>query len=54
MQNITFEGIPGVFLDDDEYAELQESLEFVSCLEACGVDNWEGYEYALEMFQEGK
>ena len=30
-----------------------EKLLFLDCLERAGVDNWDGYEEALEMFGEG-
>ncbi|QQP10730.1 hypothetical protein FJQ98_15910 [Lysinibacillus agricola] len=33
----------------EEYDSLLESSEFLSCLEACGVDNWGGYSDAYEM-----
>lgn len=32
--------------------ELEKELYFLSCLDAAGVDNWDGYDYAQEMFQE--
>lgn len=35
-----------------EYEEMTERLEFLSCLEACGVDNWEGYSDAGQMMEE--
>ena len=38
----------------EEYQDLQESSKFLSCLEAAGVDNWDGYDYALEEFQNGQ
>ena len=31
---------------------LQERSDWLGCLEACGVNNWEGYEMAQEMYQE--
>lgn len=31
---------------------LQERSDWLGCLEACGVDNWAGYEMAQEMYQE--
>jgi hypothetical protein len=31
---------------------LEEDAEFLSCLEACGVDNWSGYSEAVEMYNE--
>ena len=32
--------------------ELERSVDFLDCLESCGVDNWEGYDDAREMFRE--
>ena len=32
--------------------KVEEDSEFLSCLEAAGVDNWEGYSYAQEMMEE--
>lgn len=34
------------------YKRLLEDSEFLGCLEACGVDNWDGYGYAQEMIDE--
>ncbi|WP_289472924.1 hypothetical protein [Klebsiella pneumoniae] len=31
---------------------VSDSAEFLECLEAAGVDNWVGYEYAQEDYQE--
>lgn len=31
---------------------LRDQVEFLNCLEACGVDNWSGYGYAREMMDE--
>ena len=30
--------------------ELITDQRFLSCLQGAGVDNWDGYEYAQEMF----
>lgn len=35
-----------------ENAELRKRDGFLSCLEAAGVDNWDGYEEAQKMFNE--
>ena len=35
----------------ERYAQLIKDSEFLSCLRACGVDNWGGYCDAQEMFQ---
>lgn len=37
-----------------EYEELLEQIRFLNCLEAAGVDNWDGYDYAQEIYEEGK
>lgn len=38
-----------VTISTDEYAQLLRDSEFLECLIACGVDNWEGYSDALKM-----
>lgn len=35
-----------------EYDLLVQRSNFLSCLEACGVDNWDGYGDAQEMMEE--
>lgn len=37
----------------EEYQDLRRRSKFLFCLEAAGVDNWDGYDYALEEFQNG-
>ena len=32
-----------------EYQQLKERDDWLSCLEAAGVDNWKGMEYAIEI-----
>lgn len=32
--------------------ELTEDSEFLNALRAAGVDNWEGFDYAVEMLRE--
>lgn len=34
-----------------EYHSLLDDSEWLSYLEAAGVDNWEGYDYAQELRQ---
>lgn len=41
-----------VTIDKDVYNELEERSDFLSCLEACGVDNWNGYSDARELMDE--
>lgn len=31
-----------------------DELLFLAALEAAGVDNWDGYDYALEIYEEMK
>lgn len=35
-----------------EYERLIDNSELLSCLRACGVDNWGGWDDAMEMFRE--
>ena len=35
-----------------EYDELIQNYNFMQCLERAGVDNWDGYEYAIELYSE--
>lgn len=35
-----------------EYEELLKELDWLRCLEATGVDSWEGYDTAREMYSE--
>lgn len=30
--------------------DMEKDVEFLGCLNAAGVDNWDGYEQAQEMF----
>ena len=35
-----------------ELAELREDSKFLDCLRAAGVDNWDGYDYAQEIYND--
>lgn len=35
-----------------EYEELLDALDFLQCLEASGVDSWEGYDIAYDMYED--
>ena len=35
-----------------EYDSLLEDQHMLLCLQCAGVDNWAGYDYAIEMMQE--
>lgn len=43
---------PTILIHIDEYNDLKHDSEFLSCLNACGVDNWHGYGEAWEMMEE--
>jgi hypothetical protein len=36
----------------EEYEALRHALNKLLCLEGAGVDNWEGYDSAMEMLEE--
>ena len=38
----------------EEYNRLLSRDEFLTCLESAGVDNWNGYEYAMEEFEKSQ
>lgn len=40
---------PSVTITQEHYDELLESNRILLALQGAGVDNWEGYEYALEL-----
>lgn len=48
------ETVKMVTITEEEYISLQEDSHWLSCLENAGVDNWDGYDYAREIFQEGE
>jgi len=35
----------------DTIIELREQLRFLRALEEAGVDNWQGYDYACEIYR---
>ena len=35
-----------------EYDELLERSNWLAALEAAGVDNWQGYDMAVDMFEQ--
>lgn len=41
-----------IMITKKEYDYLIKCDNFLSCLEACGVDNWSGYSDAIEMANE--
>lgn len=43
-----------VTITKKEYDDLLKDSEWLSCLEAAGVDNWQGYEDAIQMLKENE
>lgn len=43
-----------VTITRDEYDRLRRDYAWLQCLEAAGVDNWQGIEFAQEMWREDK
>lgn len=39
-----------ITLSYEEFAEMQRDLDWLSALESAGVDNWEGIDFAREIF----
>lgn len=49
MEFITIKGEEFVVIGKKEYEELVERDDWLMCLEAAGVDNWEVYDVARQM-----
>ena len=43
-----------VTISKEEYDDLLDSQLMLSCLESAGVDNWDGYDYAIDEYREAK
>jgi hypothetical protein len=43
-----------ITITKDEYRRLLNAEDKLSCLESCGVDNWSGYDDAMEMMRSGR
>lgn len=41
-----------VTITQQEYDRLYEVDTFMYCLEAAGVDNWDGYDFAKEILED--
>jgi len=41
-----------VTITKEEYSELCDDSLFLNCLRGAGVDNWDGYDFAVEAYQE--
>lgn len=43
-----------VSISKSRYEVLLAAERFISALNAAGVDNWEGYDYACKIYEEGE
>lgn len=43
---------PTITVDKKLFERVVEDSDFLDCLKACGVDNWEGYSLAVQMYNE--
>lgn len=41
-----------ITISKKEYESLLEDQKLLQCLQGAGVDNWSGYDYAIEMMRE--
>ncbi len=41
-----------VSLSEHEYADLLDDRKWRLAMESAGVDNWSGYDYAMELYRE--
>ena len=41
-----------IVITNERYKKLVDAEYFLECLEACGVDNWDGYSDAIHMSEE--
>jgi hypothetical protein len=41
-----------ITVSEEEYTEMLDRLMWLDALEAAGVDNWDGWEEAQEIYQE--
>ena len=41
-----------ITISKKEYEELLKDQKLLQALQGAGVDNWSGYDYAIEMMQE--
>ena len=53
LKNMNIKDLETITISMNEYKSLVHDSEFLDCLSACGVDDWEGYEHAQEMMDAG-
>lgn len=53
MTNEKTANIPSITISIVEHDRLVANDKFLSCLLNAGVDNWDGYDFAVEDFRDG-
>lgn len=43
-----------VTISKKEYDSLKDDAFRLQCLEGAGVDNWQGYDFAMEEYNQGR
>jgi hypothetical protein len=43
-----------ITISKEEHTQLLEDSHFLQCLQDAGVDNWDGYDFAQEMYDSEK
>lgn len=46
------ESINAIIISEEDLAELENDSLFLDCLKEAGVDNWDGYDNAINLFNE--
>lgn len=41
-----------IYISKERYEELLDAENLLDALQCAGVDNWEGYDYAMELYEE--
>jgi len=41
-----------IILKPEEYEQLQKDSDLLNCLRNAGVDNWDGWDYAVDEYHE--
>lgn len=43
-----------ICITKQEYEEMQDEILFLECLRSAGVDNWDGYDYAIDEYHQSR
>lgn len=43
-----------ITISSEEYEELLDDALFLSCLRIAGVDNWQGFELAIDAYEKAQ